>query len=210
MNTPVNDHAREDASGSTAGGGTDGGIGEVEAPPRFALFSRLLHWAMAAAVVAMLFIGVAMVTSLDHYAVLRSVHEPLGVLILILVVIRFINHLLHRPPPHPPSMGRWERLAATGSEYLMYALMFAQPLVGWGMVMAAGTPVELYGSLHLPTVLPAGQDLYAALRETHTVLAYLLFAVFTAHMCAVLFHTLVRRDRLLGRMGFGRGPRPGQ
>lgn len=181
-----------------------------EAPPRFTVLSRLLHWAMAALVIAMLFIGVVMVASPDHYAVLRSVHQPLGALILVLVVIRFANRLLHRSPPHPPTMGRLERLAATGSEYLMYALMFAQPLVGWGMLSASGTPVVLYGPLHLPAVLPADQSLYATLRATHTVLAYLLFAAFTAHLCAVLFHTLVRRDRLLGRMAFGRAPRPGE
>jgi len=30
--------------------------------------------------------------------------------------------------------------------------------------------------------------------------AFLLFLTFTAHVCAVLFHTLVLRDRLLDRM----------
>jgi cytochrome b561 len=38
------------------------------------------------------------------------------------------------------------------------------------------------------------------LRETHTVLAYLLFMTFLAHAGAVLFHTLVLRDGLLNRM----------
>ncbi|MGH3803520.1 MAG: hypothetical protein ACRDTD_26000, partial [Pseudonocardiaceae bacterium] len=50
-------------------------------------------------------------------------------------------------------------------------------------------------------------DLYAVLRQSHTVLAYLLFAAFTAHLCAVLFHTFVLRDRILGRMAMGRRPR---
>ncbi|MEU7487061.1 cytochrome b [Streptomyces sp. NPDC042319] len=207
MNTPTNKQTHHHVDGNTPGETTEGGLGETAAAPRFTPFSRLLHWAMAAAVIAMLFIGVAMVTSPAHYAELRSLHQPLGTLILALVVLRFVNRLLHRPPPHPPSMGPWERIAASGSEYLMYALMFAQPLVGWGMVSAAGTPVDLWGPLHLPALLPADQDLYAVLRETHTLLAYLLFALFTAHMCAVLFHTLVRRDRLLSRMGFGRAPR---
>ncbi|MFI9030023.1 cytochrome b [Streptomyces sp. NPDC053560] len=208
MNTPTNNEKHPHVVGNTRAKTTERGRGETAAPPRFTLFSRLLHWAMAAAVIAMLFIGAAMVTSPAHYAELRSLHQPLGTLILALVVLRFINRLLHRPPPHPPSMGPWERIAASGSECLMYALMFAQPLVGWGMVSAAGTPVELWGPLRLPALLPADQGLYAVLRETHTLLAYLLFALFTAHMCAVLFHTLVTRDRLLSRMGFGSSTRP--
>jgi cytochrome b561 len=38
------------------------------------------------------------------------------------------------------------------------------------------------------------------LRKTHTLLAYLLFLTFLAHFGAVLFHTLILRDRLLNRM----------
>jgi len=38
------------------------------------------------------------------------------------------------------------------------------------------------------------------LRISHSVLAFLLFLTFTAHMTAVLFHTLVLRDRLIDRM----------
>ena len=54
--------------------------------------------------------------------------------------------------------------------------------------------------LHLPPILPALPMLYAFLRRAHTVLAYLLFLTFAAHLSAVLFHTWVVRDRLLDRM----------
>jgi hypothetical protein len=42
--------------------------------------------------------------------------------------------------------------------------------------------------------------LYAVLRISHSILAFLLFLTFTAHMSAVLFHTLVLRDGLIDRM----------
>jgi cytochrome b561 len=58
----------------------------------------------------------------------------------------------------------------------------------------------MYGPLHLPPILPPNPTLYAVLRKTHTILAYLLFATFLAHISAVLFHTLILRDRLLHRM----------
>ena len=102
-------------------------------PRQFAVVSRILHWLMAAMVLAMLGIGVGMVASLADYHVLVSIHRPLGIAILILVVIRFANRLVNPPPPFPPTMSRTERLAATASEYAMYGLMFVLPLVGWGM-----------------------------------------------------------------------------
>jgi hypothetical protein len=59
----------------------------------------------------------------------------------------------------------------------------------------------LYGPIHLPPILPTDAALYTVLRKAHTVLAYLLFFTFIAHVSAVLlFHTLVMRDGLLKRM----------
>src|SRR5919204_4225575 len=121
---------------------------------QFTALSRLLHWTMAAMVLTMLCIGVAMVASLADYHVLLSIHRPLGIAILILVVVRFVNRLLNPPPPLPATMLRAERLAATASEYAMYGLMFVLPLVGWGMLSAAHYPVVLFGSVHLPFLLP--------------------------------------------------------
>src|SRR5712664_4443369 len=167
---------------------------------QFAAFSRLLHWTMAAMVLTMLCIGVAMVVSLGSYHVLVSIHRPLGIAILDLVIVRFVNRLLNPPPPFPATMSRAERLVATSSELTMYGLMFVLPLVGWGMLSAARYPIVLYGSLHLPFILPHEAMLYAVLRKLHTVLAYLFFLTFLAHFAAILFHTLVLRDGILKRM----------
>ncbi len=167
---------------------------------QFAGSMRFLHWLMAAMVLTMLGIGVAMVRSLADYHRLVSIHRPLGILILILVVIRFVNRLFSTLPPFPPTMSPEERFFAHASEMLLYTLLFVQPLVGWGMLSAARYPIVLCGSLHLFPILPHSVMLYAALRKTHRLLAYLLFLAFIAHFGAVLFHTLIVRDGLLNRM----------
>src|SRR6266403_1962562 len=169
-------------------------------PSQFPGFSRLLHWTMAAMVLTMLCIGVAMVVSLANYHVLVSIHRPLGIAILILVVVRFVNRLLNPPPPFPVTMSRAECLVATASEFLMYGLMFVLPLVGWGMLSAARYPIVLFGSVHLPFILPQDVMLYSILRRAHTVLAYFFFLTFVAYFGAILFHTLIVRDGILKRM----------
>ena len=167
---------------------------------QFPAFSRLLHWTMAAMILTMLCIGVAMVVSLGDYHVLVSVHRPLGIAVLILAVVRFVNRRLDPPPPFPATMSRLERRAATMSELAMYGLMVALPLVGWGMLSAARYPIVLFGSVHLPFILPHSAMLHAVLRKTHTILAYLFFLTFMAHLSAILFHTLIMRDGMLKRM----------
>ena len=131
---------------------------------------------------------------------LVSIHRPLGILILILVVIRFVNRRFSTLPPFPASMSSQERFVASASELLLYTLLFVQPLVGWGMLSAASYPITMYGSIHLFPILPHNVTLYAMLRRFHTVLAYLLFLTFLAHLGAVLFHTWVVRDGTFSRM----------
>ncbi len=167
---------------------------------KFTVFSRLLHWTMAALSLAMLFIGVGMVTSLGGYHRLVSIHKPLGVAILILAAIRLVNRLLNPPPPLPAAMPGWQALIAEASHLVLYGLMFLLPLVGWGMLSAAGYPVVLFGGVQLPPILPQDLGLYAALRAAHTALALLLFATVLAHIAAALTHALIFRDEVFPSM----------
>lgn len=169
-------------------------------PAQFALLSRILHWLMAALIVAMLFIGVSMVSSLGDYHRLLTIHRPLGILILVLAAMRLVTRIVTKLPAFPSTMSQQERFVAKVSEGLLYTLFFALPLVGWAMLSAGNYPIVMFGSVHLPPILPAKPELYAPLRQTHTMLAYLLFLAFLAHMGAMLFHTLILRDGLLSRM----------
>jgi cytochrome b561 len=170
----------------------------------FPLFSKVLHWVMAALILTMLFIGIAMVASLADYHRLVAIHKPLGILILLLVAIRLINRLFSRPPALPTEMPPLLKLAAHASHWLLYGLMFALPLVGWGMLSAAGYPIALIGAFHLPPILPHDVHLYSVLRPLHTLLAYLLFATFLAHLGAALAHALIFKDGVFKSMtGWG-------
>jgi cytochrome b561 len=167
---------------------------------QFTVRMRFFHWLTAAMALTMLGIGLSMVASLAHYHRLISIHRPLGILVLIVVVIRFINRHYSTLPPFPATMSHQERKVASASELFLYALLVLQPLVGWGMLSAARYPITMFGSIHLFPILPHDVMLYAVLRSAHTVLAYLLYLTFLGHFGAVLFHTWVVRDGTFSRM----------
>lgn len=167
----------------------------------FVLPARILHWLMAAMILAMLFIGVGMVASVsERHAWLVRLHKPLGVAILLLAVVRLAVRLRHPPPPLPAQLPVLQKWAAHASHWLLYALMLALPLVGWAMLSAGGYPVMLSHSLRLPAILPANTLAFALLRHLHAWLAMLLFATFLAHLGAALYHGLVRKDGVLSSM----------
>ena len=171
---------------------------------RFSLVSRILHWLIAALVLAMLVIGFVMVSSGGRYDWLYSLHRPLGIAILVLAAIRLINRLIDTPPPLPTKMRRSLRGAARASHVLLYALLIVQPLVGWGLLSAAGYPVILFGAVDLPPMLPKNDALFALLRPTHLVLAIVLSLVILLHFGAALMHRFAFRDGVFESMAFGR------
>jgi cytochrome b561 len=168
---------------------------------------RVLHWLVAIMVLAMLFIGVSMVSTLKpSFLTLIAIHKPLGIAILVLAVLRLGVRLRLGAPPLPDDLPQTQALASKLSHFVLYALLIAMPLVGWGMLSAGGYPIVLYGSLHLPAILPHDDQLHAILRATHTVLAYMFFTTILLHVAAALFHAWIRRDGVFRAMA-GVGPR---
>ena len=81
--------------------------------PRFTPLQRLLHWLMAACILAMLFIGVGMVsTVMPKYLPLVSIHKSLGIAILVLALIRLGIRLRFGAPSLPADLPEPVKLAA--------------------------------------------------------------------------------------------------
>ena len=67
---------------------------------------------MAVMIIAMLFIGVGMVSSVSTRPWLIDLHRPMGIAILLLAVLRLRNRMRHQPPALPASLPVWQRRAA--------------------------------------------------------------------------------------------------
>ena len=103
-------------------------------PRHFNLLARVLHWSMALAILAMLFVGAGMVVSLQYRAQLLDLHRPLGIAILLLAIVRLVNRLSRPTPALPGDLPAIQKFAAHASHWLLYGLMLAMPLIGWAMV----------------------------------------------------------------------------
>ncbi len=118
---------------------------------RFTPLQRGLHWLMVVFILAMLFIGVGMVSTVEpKYLTLVSIHKPLGMAILVLALVRLAVRLRAGAPPLPADLPEPMKLAAHLSHYALYALMIAMPLIGWGMLSAAAYPVMLWDGVYSP------------------------------------------------------------
>ena len=76
------------------------------APGRHYAVARWLHWSMALLILAMLFIGVAMVASITLRPTLLALHRPIGIALLVLAVVRLVHRLRRRTPDLPRDLPR--------------------------------------------------------------------------------------------------------
>lgn len=161
-----------------------------------------LHWLIALLVFVTFPVGVIMsdmVLSPDKLRLL-SYHKWLGVTVFILLVVRLVWRVAHKPAPLNVTMPQWQVLAAKGVHALLYVLLFAIPLSGWLMSSAKGFQTVYLGVLPLPDLLSKDKALGDALAELHEMLNITMLLLVIAHMAAALKHQFVDRDGTLARM----------
>jgi cytochrome b561 len=162
-----------------------------------------LHWLIAVLIIGAFALGFIMTDMGVSPLKLRMFnwHKWVGVTVLGLVIVRTVWRLTHPAPPFLP-MPAWQKLAAHGLHFVLYVLMFLQPLSGWIYSNAAGYPIVYLGieELRLPMLVAKDKALADIMRERHELIGWLLLACIVLHVLAGLKHHFVDRDGTLRRM----------
>ncbi|TCP14785.1 cytochrome b561 [Crenobacter luteus] len=169
---------------------------------RYAAPTVLLHWLMAALIVATFWLGLTVADMPLSPTKFKWIawHKWLGVTLLGLLALRLLSRALTRAPALPATMGTHARTMARLGHLGLYALMLAVPLSGWLMSSAYGFPVVYLQLFALPDLVAKNEALGDALRDAHTVLNWTLAALVAGHVLAALKHQFVDRDGLMARM----------
>jgi len=175
----------------------------ASAPARYTKTAIVLHWLIAAAVIAQITFGVWMNGIPKSPPGVRAywfnVHKSIGITIGLLVIVRLLWRLAHRPPPLPGTMRAWQRIAAHASHYGLYACLITQPLSGY-----LGSSFTKYPILYFGHKMPHwGWDapvLKEICSQVHFYCACVLIVLVALHVSAALKHLLVDRDGVFERM----------
>ena len=172
-------------------------------PAGYGTTARMLHWLVAALILAMIPVGLLMVQDgLDRGLgdALDLFHKNVGSLLIAIIALRLVWRLTHPPAPLPATMPDWQRRVAGLSHLALYGLMVVMPLSGYVRVRAGGFPIEGLDALGLPTLVPRSKPLADAASSLHELAAWALMAVLALHVGAALHHALIRRDGVWARM----------
>ena len=172
----------------------------------YSLAARSFHWITAALVLTMLPIGIAMATFDLGGAVedpLYHIHRSIGALVLTITAVRLIYRLRHPAPPLPADMPAWQQVAARATHWGLYALLIAQPIVGWIATSAYRAPVLFFWLFELPPIWPENWPFSEAMFIVHRSMGIFIAALITVHIAAALYHHFILRDQVLKRMVSG-------
>ena len=129
-------------------------------------------------------------------------HKTMGVIILLLTLARLFYRWRNPPPPFPPELPTWERIAAVWNHRLFYILLIAMPIVGLVAVSgyANGPTTPLSGGIEIPVIPGVSRETGDVAGEMHEIAAFLLVALILMHAGAALKHQFVDRWRGSARM----------
>ena len=177
---------------------------------RYSNVAVAFHWVTAALVLFQLWLGFSFADMAQgpERANLFTWHRTTGAVILLVVLARLTYRLLNPPPPYPPELPRWERVAGTWNHRLFYLLLIAMPIGGVIAVsgLVPGATIQLLGGIAIPKVPGISKHLGELAGGIHSAAAWLLIALIAGHVAAAHKHQFVSRNRASGRMPPFRDP----
>lgn len=144
-------------------------------PYRFA--AKVFHWSVAILVIFMIASGVLMKQLGDSVPFdIYTLHKTTGVMIVMLVLGRFAYRVLF-----PDGSWKPERYRRPYIHWLLYALLFIVPFLGWAGISDFGARQTYFG-LQLPAIWPHGLGWSDFLFEAHAYAAFGMLVVVALHI----------------------------
>lgn len=172
--------------------------------------AKSFHWITVLAVLFMLTTGFVMSYRGNELQIwdaltnwLYSSHKLVGFIILWLTALRLLNRLVAGAPPLDVPMPAAQRLAAAATHWALYALLIVMPLLGWTAVSLFPAR-KIFDWFSLPALTAPDKAAYESVVEWHETGAFLVIVIAGVHIAAALYHLIVKKDGVFGRMWPGR------
>lgn len=157
--------------------------------------AKLFHWAVFLIIIAQYFFA----NNLREY---NQQHFAVGVLILLVMLIRFAWRASNPVPSMPEGTSPLQTMAAHGLHILFYVLLIGMPITGIAIVQGKGRDVSFFGLFDVPRFFEAtgAEDAGEFAAMIHGVVAKVILAAILIHIIVALYHHFGKKDNVLRRM----------
>jgi cytochrome b561 len=170
----------------------------------YGIVSRLFHWIMAIAIVALFVLGLWMV-GLDYYSPYYNsapdMHRSVGMVLLIALVARMLWRAIN-VKPKDDALSAFERTGARLLHAGFYPLLLVLMVSGYLISTSGGQGIDVFGLFTVPSLIKM-KGLEDGAGFAHRWLAYVTIALAALHTAAALKHHFVDHGKTLTRMWSG-------
>jgi cytochrome b561 len=183
----------------------EGAMLRTQENPELRIFDpmiRVLHWLTVALVAAIFVLALAIDLAANDKAAapLIDLHRSFGLTVWAVTLARLVWRQFSRFPNWPADMPSAMRFAAHWSEYALYGLLLAQPILGVLWTNAYGEEVNLFFLGRLPALVGPDRPLARQIGQAHKLVGFILLGLIALHASAALYHHFWRRDDTLTAM----------
>lgn len=169
---------------------------------KYGVVAKVIHWFMALGLIGLVLVGWYMedMPNSPEKFELYGLHKSFGVVLLALVVLRLVWRTLNKQPLMPAGTSKFVAFVAASGHGLLYAMMFAMPLVGWAMSSSYGFPVSFFGLFTLPNLVAPNKEMAELYGMLHSWGGDVFTILIVGHVLAALYHHFICKDDVLKRM----------
>ena len=174
----------------------------MEAPKRYHPLLVTLHWLVAIFVVFNVYLGKFVFPDPNYPEQAARGHMVTGILVLLLVIVRFIVRTRAARPPEATSGNRFTDTLAKLVHYGLYILLAVTTVIGASFALASGRVARSFLGAGPASGPPP--DSVQVLRSLHSLSVNVMLLFIAVHLAAAIYHQFILKDNLLARMGYGR------
>jgi cytochrome b561 len=163
--------------------------------------AKIFRWTIVALLVTQYLIGWLMpdIHRGIQPGVTMTFHVSVGLVILILIVLRFARRLTHPVSPES-SLPAWQRLTSELVHWMLYAMVLLTTLTGWLFASYRGWSISFFYLFPFPMLSAENPAAGKTIDGLHQAAEWSLLVLVLAHIAAAFVHLLYYRNRIMRRM----------
>lgn len=179
----------------------------MDSKDKLSLTTRSLHWLIAICFIALIAVGIYMVTT-ETYS-LYSMHKSMGVILLVIILLRVGWRIKQGWPAPVGQYQKTEQFMAKATHWVLLLGTIVMPIAGMLYSGMSGHGFGVFGwtivkakfdPLNPDKVIPYSELLSAIGEQTHEIIGYMLVVTIVLHIAGACKHHFRDKDRTLLRM----------
>ena len=165
----------------------------------YGTISKIFHWLSAAVLIIQIPLGFYLVDMdfSEKRLTVESLHVTLGISIFYLTLFRLIYKTINPTPSLQKSIFIGQKLIAKLNHYLLYISILTITISGALKKLYNGEELDMFFfNLEIKDNFELAEIFY----EIHIIGNYILLALITLHISAVIIHKLLFKENLLKRI----------